>query len=135
MNQYSVNPLFNASFETLDKVSKELGLEHRPENDFDIDILYQKIQNIDLTNHDTHAAHAAYHARYMAETYFDYSLSQMREHIYNLSRCCFNKILLNPGQKKLFDDWATIIELLPVNATPFEIYYCSSPRIMSILGR
>ena len=123
-----MNPLSNASFETLDKVSKEL-------NEKDIDLLYEKIKKIDETDHRIHAVNAAYHAAYKANTYPDYSLVQMREHIYNLTCCGFNKILLTPEEKDFFLDWTEKIEELPDNATPFEIYYCASPRIFPILGR
>lgn len=111
----------------------------------DIDLLYQTIKKIDqepqtyvwsrTPQEELHAVNAAYNAVYMASTYPEYSIPQMREHIYNLTCCEFNKILLSPEQNDLFLAWTKKIEELPGNATPFEIYYCAAPRLMYILGR
>ena len=132
MNEFIINPLAYSSSETLDRVCDDLNL---PRNNNDINLPYQKIIQIDQDGEDLHAANAAYNAVYMASTFPEYSIPQMREHIYNLTCCGFKKIWLTPEQKELFLAWTEKIEELPGNATPFEIYYCAAPSLMHILGR
>jgi len=133
MCEFIINPLAYSSSQTLDKVCDDLNL---PRNNNNIDLPYQKIMQIDQDGQiDLHAANAAYNAVYMATKYPEYSITQMRDHIYDLTCVGFKKIWLTAEQKELFLAWTEKIEELPNNATPFEIYYCAAPSLMHILGR
>jgi hypothetical protein len=131
MEPYRLNPLTNASYETLEKVCEELNEPYTT----NIVQLYRIMKKADDEDRDLHVVNAAYNAVYMCVCHNEFTLTQMRDFIYELTCRGFNKCLLTDEQKELFLAWTEKIEEMSGNATPFELYYCADPRIMYILGR
>lgn len=126
MDDYIENPLVNASYETVYQLTQELNIGYTE----DLVALYKELLT---TAKPGLPGMAATLAKKQAERHPCFTLAEMHTHLKVLIDHGFRLTGLTDDEKEHFLTWSEQFEMMPGNATPFEIYYAADRQVLTVL--